>query len=143
MKVDISEPTERGFPLRYWVILSAVAAAAAVLVYPHIRGTDESTSRIDRETVAIRWALVEYKKEFGAFPSGDTRSICHELTGKNPKGTRFIDLRLAPDGRFLDPWGTPYEIYFSGDSPLVRSAGPNKQFDPSTTRKRTDDYIGG
>jgi hypothetical protein len=46
---------------------------------------------------------------------------------------------VAPDGSLLDPWGTPYKIDFSGKQPLIRSAGPNKQFEDSG-RKRSDDY---
>ena len=100
--------------------------------------------RIDAETQAIRAALAQYNTEFGAFPSGDSHAICLALTGNNPKSIRFIELRsVAPDGDLLDPWGTPYKIYFSGDWPLVRSTGPNKQFDASTKRKATDDYFGG
>ena len=124
--------------------MAAVIAVAAFFLYPAILAHDEGTYRIDAETQAIQGGLAQYKSEFGAFPSGDSRAICRALTGNNPKGIRFIELHsVTPDGDFLDPWGTPYKIYYSGDWPLVRSAGPNKQFDPSTMRKRTDDYFGG
>ena len=117
---------------------------AAFFFYPAIVADDEGVYRIDSETAAIHAALAQYKTEFGSFPAGDTLAICRSLTGTNPKGIRFIELRsVAPDGSLLDPWGTPYKIYYSGDWPLVRSAGPNKQFDPSTKRKQTDDYFGG
>ena len=47
---------------------------------------------------------------------------------------------MSPEGDLLDQWGTPYKVYFSGDEILVRSAGPNKQFDNSGD-KHFDDYI--
>ena len=125
-------------------MLAGVVLVAAYLLYPGIHADDERVYRIDHETAVIRVALAQYKTEFGAFPSGDSRAICRALSGNNPKSIRFIELRsVTPDGDFLDQWGTPYKIYYSGDQPLVRSAGPNKQFDPSTKRKQTDDYFGG
>jgi len=138
------EPAERRFTLGYWLVLAGVVLVAAFLLYPGIAADDEGVSRIDHETAVIRVALNGYKTEFGAFPSGDSRAICRALAGNNPKRIQFIELKsVSPDGHFLDQWGTPYKIYYSGDRPLVRSAGPNKQFDPSTKRKQTDDYFGG
>lgn len=137
-------PTERRFPLSYWLVLAGVLLVAAFFCYPGIVADDEGVYRIDAETAAIRAALAQYKTEFGSFPTGDSLAICRALSGNNPKGIHFIELRsVAPDGSLLDPWGTPYKIYYSGDWPLVRSAGPNKKFDASTKRKQTDDYFGG
>lgn len=127
----------------YWLMLVGIIAIAALLLYPGFL-TYERVYRIDLDIAAIQVALAQYKTEFGAFPSGDSRAICRMLSGNNPKGIRFIELRsVTSDGAFLDPWGTPYKIYYSGEEPLVRSAGRNKQFDPSTQRKQTDDYFGG
>lgn len=86
----------------------------------------------------IKIALLEYKTQFGAFPSGDSRAIVRALTGDNPKRMPFIG--MPPDGELLDPWGTPYRIY-SGDAPLIRSAGPDKLFDTGSGREKTDDYF--
>jgi hypothetical protein len=36
-------------------------------------------------------------------------------------------------GEFIDPWGTALRIYFSDNGVLVRSAGPNRRFDDSTS----------
>ncbi len=125
-------------------MVAAVIAVAAFFLYPAILAHGESTYLIDPETRAIQGGLAQYKSEFGTFPSGDSRAICRALTGNNPNGIRFIELHsVPPDGDFLDPWGTPYKICYSSDCPLVRSAGPNKQFDPSAVRKKTDDYFGG
>ena len=40
----------------------------------------------------------------------------------------------------LDPWGAPYKLDFSGKEPVVRSVGPNKQFD-RPAEKRLDDRV--
>ena len=98
---------------------------------------------IDLETDQIRTALGSYEATFGGFPAGDSSAVFHALRGDNPGKIVFLQCRtesVSSDGVMLDPWGTPYKIYFSGKEPLIRSAGPNKQFDDSG-RKQFDDYI--
>ena len=43
-------------------------------------------------------------------------------------------------GEYVDPWGTPLRIYFSDNGVLVRSAGPNRRFDDSTSME-FDDFV--
>ena len=98
---------------------------------------------IDVETAQIRKALDTYVATIGGFPTGDSSAIFRALSGDNPRKIAFLQCRAesgSPDGGMLDPWGTPYKIYFSGKEPLIRSAGPNKQFDDSG-QKQFDDYI--
>jgi hypothetical protein len=95
------------------------------------------------ETQAILMAMQQYKAQYGEYPAGDNRAIAHALCGQNPQKVVFIDFRpehLSPNGDLLDPWGTPFKIYFSGNEILVRSAGPNKRFDDSG-EKDFDDFI--
>src|SRR4051812_48710964 len=105
----------RRYPVALWLFLAAMA-----LVGVHygsrnlIAPGDESTPRIQVETGAMAAALTRYKSDFGAFPAGDSRAICRALTGENAKGRQYILLRRTPDGDILDPWGTPYRIYFCG-----------------------------
>jgi hypothetical protein len=139
-------------PKRQWLATAAWIAAAVVvllaalpLIYPAVFTIRDRVRRIDLETRALRAALGQYKEQFGRFPDGDSRAVCRALSGNNSKGIRFISWgegRKTPEGDFLDPWGTPYKIYFSGDWPLIRSAGENRQFD-SSDQKATDDYFGG
>lgn len=131
----------RGFWLNLSSFLAVIVAAFSFL--PGMVGKGV-TRRIDTETRAICSALIEYRSVYGAFPTGDDRTIGLALAGENPRGIRFTEIQsVTPEGGLLDPWGTPYRIYFSGEGPLIRSAGPNKQFDSSTTWKQTDDYFGG
>ena len=145
MNETTPQPAQRRVTIGRWLAVVAAIGVVALFLYRAIFTSDESTARIDAETQAILWALAQYKTDFGAFPSGDSSAICRVLTtGNNPKNIRYIKLdSVAPDGAFLDPWGTPYKIYFSDDWPLLRSAGPNKQFDASTQRKKADDYFAG
>ena len=58
--------------------------------------------------------------------------------GKIPQLGDFVT-RVLPR-EFVDPWGTPLRIYFSDNGIMVRSAGPNRRFDDSTTLE-CDDYF--
>ena len=105
----------------------------------------EGVRRIDHAMSAVLGMLGEYRKEFGSFPAGDTATICQALLGRNPHGKKFLSWEpknINSAGEFVDPWGTPYRIYISGEYPLIRSAGENRTFEPSITR-RGDDYFGG
>ena len=88
-------------------------------------------------------ALLQYRTEFGTLPVGPDSAVCKALSGENAKKIKFIEMRstrIGTDGRFLDRWGTPYRFYFSDDGVLVRSAGPNRQFDDQRV-EQVDDYF--
>jgi hypothetical protein len=108
---------------------------------PAINAEREGVPQIVRDTATIHVAIRLYRSEFGTLPAGDSLAISRALTGANPKSIIFIELRAqSPQGELLDPWGTPYRIYYSADEVLVRSAGPNKRFEISSD-KAFDDYI--
>jgi hypothetical protein len=121
------------------ITLAVVAALSPVRSRPII----DKARFIDLETGQIRAALDTYEATHGGFLPGDSSAVFRALRGDNPRKIVFLQCRaesVSPDGSMLDPWGTPYKIYFSGKEPLIRSAGPNKQFDDSG-RKQFDDYI--
>jgi hypothetical protein len=121
------------------IALAVVGALLPVGSHPII----DKARRIDLETAQIRVALESYEATFGSFPAGDGSAIFRALRGDNPRKIVFLQCRaesISPDGGMLDPWGTPYKVYFSGKEPLIRSAGPNKQFDDSG-KDHFDDYI--
>lgn len=129
----------------FWFALVVVMLAGLGLLFPVRSGPIiDKIYQTDAETAQIHAALRAYEVTFGAFPSGDSPAVFRALSGQNPRQIIFLQWRKAesasPDGVMLDPWGTPYKVYFSGKEPLVRSAGPNKQFDRSGD-KRFDDYI--
>jgi hypothetical protein len=128
----------------FWLLLGLVALALVGLLIPlRSHPIIDKARLIDLETSQIRAALQTYEVTFGALPAGDSSAVFRALRGDNPQKIVFLQCRaesVSPDGGMLDPWGTPYRIYVSGKEPLVRSAGPNKQFDDSG-RREFDDYI--
>ncbi len=94
------------------------------------RNTDTAHVQMDR----IASACGQYQATHGAFPQGNNTAIFQALRGSNAVGTSFLEggpRSFSSDGVLLDPWGTPYRIYFAGAEVLVRSAGKNRRFDDS------------
>ncbi len=142
---DDTQPGSRPkVSLSFWLFLGLIAVVGFALLLPlRSRPIIDRFRRIDIETSQILAAMQSYEAAFGAFPVGDSSAIFRALRGDNPQKIIFLQCRaesVSPDGGMLDPWGTPYKIYFSGKEPLIRSAGPNKQFDDSS-QKQFDDYI--
>jgi hypothetical protein len=102
------------------------------------------TSKLNVDVDNLFAALQQYKENIGAYPSGASNSeLAKVLKGKNPKNVIILvghKLELNEKGEFIDPWGTALRVYFSDSGVLIRSAGPNKRFDDSTTVE-SDDYI--
>jgi hypothetical protein len=102
------------------------------------------TSKLNDDIENLFAALQQYKENLGGYPSGASNSeIAKALRGKNPKNVIILvgkKNELNEKGEFVDPWGTPLRIYFSDNGVLIRSAGPNKRFDDSTTVE-ADDYL--
>ena len=128
----------------FWLLLGLVTLALLGLLIPlRSHPIIEKARLIDVETAQIRAALQSYEATYGALPVGDSSAVFRAVRGENPQKITFLQCRagsISADGGMLDPWGTSYKIYFSGKEPLIRSAGPNKQFDDSG-RKQFDDYI--
>lgn len=141
MNEAVPHAAERRFTIGYWLLLALVVGVIATVLFPAINGDREGVPQIVRDTATIHVALRLYRSEFATLPTGGSLSISRALTGANPKGIVFIELRSnSPQGDLLDPWGTPYRIYYSADEVLIRSAGPNKRFEVSSD-KDFDDYI--
>ncbi len=74
-------------------------------------------------------------------PKCGNAEVAKALQGKNPKNVIILVGRkteLNDKGEFMDPWGTPIRIYFSDTGILIRSAGPNRRFDDSTSMEFDD-----
>ena len=102
------------------------------------------TNKLNVDIENLFAALQQYKENLGTYPStAGNAEIARALKGKNPKNVIILvghKTELNEKGEFIDPWGTPLRIYFSDTGVLIRSAGPNKRFDDSTTLE-ADDYI--
>jgi hypothetical protein len=101
------------------------------------------TSKFNEDVDNLFYALQQYKEKVGSWPTGGNADIAKALLGNNSKNLIILVGRkqdLNSKGEFVDPWGTPLRIYFSGEGVLVRSAGPNKRFDDSTVLNPDDYY---
>jgi hypothetical protein len=101
------------------------------------------TTQFNEDVDNLFYALQQYKERVGAYPVGNNAEVAKALQGNNSKNLIILVGRkqdLDSKGQFVDPWGTPLRIYFSGDGILVRSAGPNKRFDDSTVLNPDDYY---
>ena len=87
--------------------------------------------------------LQTYKENVGSYPTGGNADVARALTGQNSKRVIIrVGRKLDQNnkGEFVDPWGTPLRFYFSDNSVLIRSAGPNGRFEESTAFG-FDDFI--
>ena len=76
-----------------------------------------------------------YWAEYGSLPSGDDVALMKVLMAtnsdnQNPKRIVFIDVSkrlFDAQGRYLDPWRTPYRFVIDGEAHTiqVKSLGPN------------------
>jgi type II secretory pathway pseudopilin PulG len=101
------------------------------------------TSQFNEDVDNLFIALQQYKERVGSYPTGSNSDVAKALQGNNSKNLIILVGRkkdLNTKGEFVDPWGTPLRIYFSGEGVLVRSAGPNKRFDDSTVLNQDDYY---
>ena len=100
-------------------------------------------SRLSADVESLFDGLQTYKENVGSYPTGSNAEIARSLLGQNAKKViirvgRKIDQNNK--GEYVDPWGNPLRFYFSDNSVLIRSAGPNGRFDESTAME-FDDFI--
>ncbi|HWN93661.1 MAG TPA: hypothetical protein VNT99_01400 [Methylomirabilota bacterium] len=97
----------------------------------------------NEEVDSLFEAFHQYKTYVGEYPKGNNVEITKALLeGNNPKKIIILAVKKAEvntKGEIIDPWGTPLKIYFANNEVLIRSAGPNKQFDDSKSGL-IDDY---
>jgi hypothetical protein len=89
-------------------------------------------------------AFHKYKRVVGKYPQGSNAEIAKAIReGDNEKHLMIMavkDSQLNAKGEIVDPWGTPLKIYFAQNEVLIRSAGPNKQFEDAKA-PGCDDYF--
>ena len=114
------------------------------IVQPPVESETARGSEVAQLSRALIAALLNYRKEYGQFPTGEAGEIMAALLGKNEKATVFIEpppMSMNDLGELLDPWGTPFRITFDKVSgmPKIHSAGPNRKFEDKPS-KHSDDY---
>ena len=100
-------------------------------------------TQLGADTDDLFEALQTYKERLGVYPVGSNAEVVKAMMGNNAKSLIILVGRkknLNTKGELVDPWGTPFRIYFAGEGIMIRSAGPNKRFDDSTVPNSDDWY---
>jgi hypothetical protein len=105
-------------------------------------------SQLDAKVLALHseaddliQGLQQYKEFIGSYPPGNNLDIAKALSGQTEKKVLILLARKAArnqQGELVDPWGTPIQFYLSGNSVLIRSAGPNKVWEDSSVMGSDD-----
>ena len=124
------------------VLAIIIGAVYLVRVYTTVRA-NARTAKLSADLDNLFVGLQQYKENVGSYPVGGNQQVVKALMGHNSKNVIILvsrKLDVNEKGEFTDSWGTPLRIYFSDNSVLVRSAGPNRRFDDSSSLE-FDDYI--
>jgi hypothetical protein len=124
-------------------VLALVAAGVYLVKLYNTQTVNARTAKLSIDVDNLFAGLQQYKDHVGSYPVGGNAQVVKALLGQNPKNIIILVSRkteLNEKGEFVDPWGTPLKIYFADNNVLVRSAGPNRRFDDSTSIE-FDDYI--
>jgi hypothetical protein len=118
--------------LTFWLVALAIIALLVAMLLPAETGpTLNKNARCKVILRRLKAEIVNYKYEFGSYPTGDCAQVLKKLFGDNPKKIEFLrpkNMSINQAGEFLDPWGTPYAISFSStNSFIISSAGKDKK----------------
>jgi hypothetical protein len=140
--MEESSGTARKIVLIVVILLAGIGAVwgwSAAKTWIHEKPVRAFNAEVDN----LFEAFHQYKTYVGAYPTGNSAEIAKALLeGNNPKKIIILAVKKAElnaKGEIVDPWGTPLKIYFANNEVLIRSAGPNKQFDDSKSGL-IDDY---
>lgn len=126
-----------------WGLLIAVLVVCAgwqALRFSRNR-LDARVAKFNADADNLLVGLQQYKEFVGSYPTGNNLDIAKALSGQTEKKVLILAVRksdLNQKGEIIDPWGTPLQFYFSGNSVLIRSAGPNKVWEDSVVATSDD-----
>lgn len=136
--VGIQPACSTGVKKLLWAILAATALVG--VGWQSLRGSaqrlDAQRAKFVEDAGNLLLALQQYKEFTGHYPDGQNLDIARALSGQGPEKVVILAVRKNDrnaKGELVDPWGTPLAFYFSGNSVLIRSAGPNKVWEDSTS----------
>ena len=131
---------------RVLIFVGAVTLVAGLIWCSHAWNTlrvNARTVKFNEDVDNLFVGLQKYKEHVGVYPVGSNAEVVKSLNGQNAKNVIILvgnKTQVNDKGEYVDPWGTPLRIYFSDNGVLVRSAGPNRRFD-DTTSLDADDII--
>lgn len=124
-------------------VVSVLLGAGWVVKWATTIQAKARNSKLSADLESLFDGLQTYKENVGTYPTGGNADVARALTGQNSKRVIIrVGRKLDQNnkGEFVDPWGTPLRFYFSDNSVLIRSAGPNGRFEESTALE-FDDFI--
>jgi len=119
MKETRKNRRNAGFTLVEMLLVMMIIGVLATVVVVNFTGLGQRT-RIDAtraSITSIKTAIQTFEITTGNYPKS-----LEELTAPIGNSPPLLDKALLND-----PWGTPFQIKFSGDTFEIRSAGPDKQ----------------
>ena len=127
------------------VVLIAIGVCGVLWVAKGwtLRRADAKVGKFNADCDNLILGLQQYKEFVGTYPSGNNAAITKALLGQTEKKVLILAVRrsdLNDKGEIVDPWGTPYQFYFSHNEVLIRSAGPNKVWEDSAFPSTDDLY---
>ena len=108
-----------------------------------LKRADEKVAKFNTDCDNLILGLQQYKEFVGTYPVGNNAAIAKALLGQSEKKVLILAVRSSDrndKGEIVDPWGTPYQFYFSHNEVLIRSAGPNKVWEDSAIPTADDLY---
>ena len=128
------------------ILIILVIIAGGIWGYFAVRKwqSQQNERTLGTEVDQLFEAFHKYKQIVGHYPQGSNAEIAKSIReGDNEKHLMIMavkDSQLNAKGEIVDPWGTPLKIYFAQNEVLIRSAGPNKQFEDAKV-PNSDDYF--
>jgi hypothetical protein len=124
------------------VVILAVCAGWQTMRYSRNQ-LDARVARFNADATDLLLGLQQFKEFTGHYPNGSNLDISKALSGQSDAKVFILAVRKSDHnqkGEIVDPWGTPIQFYMSGNSVLIRSAGPNKVWEDSATTGSDDVY---
>ncbi len=124
------------------LVILAVCAGWQTMRYSRNQ-LDARVARFNADASDLLLGLQQYKEFTGQYPSGSNLDISKALSGQSIAKVFILAVRKSDHnqkGEIVDPWGTPIQFYMSGNSILIRSAGPNQVWEDSATTGSDDLY---
>ncbi len=104
---------------------------------------DAKLTKFNTDCDNLIMGLQQYREFVGTYPTGNNAAITKSLLGQTEKKVLILVARrsdMNDKGEIVDPWGTPFQFYFSHNEVMIRSAGPNKIFEDSAVPTADDRY---
>src|SRR3974390_3411002 len=98
------------------LILVGVAGVFWVAKGWTLKRPDEKIAKFNSDCDNLILGIQQYREFVGPYPTGNNAAITKALLGRTEKKVLILTVRrsdINDKGEIVDPWGTPYQFYFS------------------------------